>query len=84
MKKTDFSYAELVEACTDKDNKGKDNAITIVDIHGDECRYKFVGTTDIRHGNVVNLVNGAVHEAGIITNPDALKSWDGFSPVDSY
>lgn len=85
MRKTHYSYNELITACQDTDNKGKNNPITLVSVKNDTCEFYFSSTPDdVRTGNIALIVNGAVDEVGIITNPEMLKDWDGFSPVDSY
>ena len=84
MAKSRYSYNELLEACKDPTNKGKNNPITIVKFKDDNCEFQFVGDKEIRQGSTALLVNGAVDEMGVITNPESLKDWDGFSKIDSY
>lgn len=86
MSKVRFSYKEFIENCKDPDNGGKATLINIVSVNGDSCTYQFVNDDDnaAHSGDIEHLVNGAMRDLGVITNPEILKDWDGWSSVDSF
>lgn len=77
MSKVNYTYQEFLDACKDTDNEGRNNVATITNVKDDTCSC-LVGQieSDIK---ITDLINGACTEKGIVSNPEILKNWDGFT-----